>query len=315
MSSLGKIILKTLQSFYPHSNIKLTTEDIDGILSRANINKNNSNKEDISKIIKILKHHIEISQQNPKPIITEQKYTPNFTDMDKDNNYLDKMKLDYLDNFTKIQEKDRSFVPIETDILPPALRVKELMEEKEMEFEHYIIIDSKDRNKTLNTSACDYTIKLGISDANVEGSINRHFEEVVSIELVSFMMRHTFGVNNATDKLDVPAYLYLEIADIGSNLEGTQNFINKTFARLTYYELVDHGATKYRHYTIQRGDIIKYFKPRKNITRLSIRILDPNGNLYSYGDSTENAGETLNCFTFCVTTLQKNLMSNFIDKT
>ena len=63
MSSLGKIILKTLENFYPHQKINITTEDIDGILTRANINKDNSNKKDISKIIKILKHHIEIAQQ------------------------------------------------------------------------------------------------------------------------------------------------------------------------------------------------------------------------------------------------------------
>ena len=65
-NSLGSIIYKTLKTFYPHNNIGITPEIIEGILEKANINKKNSSKEDISKIIKILKHHIEISQTEKK---------------------------------------------------------------------------------------------------------------------------------------------------------------------------------------------------------------------------------------------------------
>lgn len=318
MSSLGKIILKTLQNFYPNSNIKLTTEDIDGILVRANINKENTKKEDISKIIKILKHHVEMGLNPVSEPIKEQDYKPIFKDMDKDNSYLDKMKLDYIDNFNKLKEQDQNFIPKQTDILPPALRVKELMEEKEMEFQHYVLIDSKDRNIAVDTDAGNYTIKLGISDSEVLGSMNRNFEEVVSIELINVMIKHSTGVTSvsgATDSTDVPPYLFLEMEEVGSNMEGTNDTINRAFGRLTFYELVGTNDNKFRHYIIPKGHIKKFFKPRKNLTRLSIKIRNFNGDLYSFGDATDDANTTLNSFTFCITTLQKNFVSNFIDKT
>lgn len=323
MSSLGKIILKTLQGFYPYSNINITTEDIDGILERANINKNNSNKNDISKIIKILKHHIEIGQENKVEKVTPKKYTPVFSDLDKDNNFLDKMKLDYLDNFNKLKEQDLNFKPPQSDILPPALRVKDMMEEKEMEFEHYILIDSKDRNHDSDIDPSSYTIKLGISDEDVSGSINRNFEEVASIELIDVMIKHTQGSHylGATDSTSIPPYLLLEIEEVGSNMEGTNESINKAFCRLTYFELIGtegsdkNSNTLYRHYIVPRGNSIKHFKPRKNLTRLSIKIKNFNGSLYDFGNVVDDTSNSVNSFTFCIKTLQKNFVSNFIDKT
>lgn len=317
MSSLGKIILKTLESFYPHTNIKIRTEDIDSILQKANINKNNSKKEDIAKIIKILKHHIEMGINSKKDNLEEKKYEPVFKSMDQENNFLENMKLEYIDNFNKLKEQDLNFEPEKRDIIPPELRVKEFMEEKEMEFEHYILIDSKDRNITKYPNPCDYSIKLGVSDQEVEGSVNRNFEEVISIELVDFILKDTNSVNNATDKDNTPPYLLLDIEECGTNMFGTNDFINKAFGKLSYYDMSGEGSSgdKYRHYTVERGKIIKFFKPRKNINRLSIKIRNFNGDIYSFGDSTDDGTVSLNSLTFCIKTLQKNFVSNFIDKT
>ena len=61
---LGDIIHKTLQQFYPNTKLPITSYEIQDILNKARINKRNSTKGEISKIIKILRHHIEIAQQN-----------------------------------------------------------------------------------------------------------------------------------------------------------------------------------------------------------------------------------------------------------
>ena len=98
-------------------------------------------------------------------------------------------------------------------------------------------------------------------------------------------------------------------------LEGTGDFIKKTFAKLTYYELLNHGNKSYRHYTIKNGEFVKVFKPRQNLTRLTIKLLDSNGNLYNFGDTTDDGNTTLNCLTLQIVTLQKNFVTNFIDKT
>lgn len=326
MSSLGKIILKTLQNYYPFQKINLSTEEIDSILDKANINKKTYQKTDISKIIKILKHHIDISkgQENlsQAKLIGSEVQRPNFKDLEDENINLNHMTQSYLDNISKIREKDMSYQQPEQDILPPSLRVKEFMEKKDMEFKHHILIDSKDRNHDVDTNPSEYTIKLGTDDTRTEGSIARHFEEVISIELVDILIKHTPGptYTGSTDVESIPPYLLLEIDEIGNNLEGTNNHINRSFCRLTYFELVgtDNADktknTLYRHYIISSGTIIKYFKPRKNISRLTIRIRNFNGDLYNFGDAIDNTENSCNSFTFTITTLQKNLVSNFIDK-
>ena len=120
----------------------------------------------------------------------------------------------------------------------------------------------------------------------------------------------------------IPPYLLLEIEELGNNMEGTNDTINKTFCRLTYYELIgtEHGSDKtkdsqYRHYMLSGGSAIKYFRPRKNLTRLSIKLRNFTGELYDFGDAVDNSTNSVNSFTFCIKTLQKNFINNFIDKT
>ena len=64
MSSLGKIILKNLETIYPNINLNLDETTIDNILNKANLNKKNMNKNELVKIIKILKSHINIALEN-----------------------------------------------------------------------------------------------------------------------------------------------------------------------------------------------------------------------------------------------------------
>ena len=233
------------------------------------------------------------------------------------------MTQSFIDNVNKIREKDLNYTIPKQDIPSPEHRIKDFMEEKRLEFEQYLIIDSKDRNHDIDTNPNEYTIKFGISDTEVKGSIVRNFEEVISIELVEVMIKHTQGAayTNSTDVESTPPYLILEIEEIGSNIEGTNNNLNKAFGRLTYYELVgtdNNDKTKntlYRHYIVPRGNMIKYFKPRKNITRLTIKIKNFNGELYNFGDAIDDVTNSCNSFTFCIKTLQKNFVSNFIDKT
>ena len=44
MSQFRYIIYKTLKTFYPHNNIGITPEIIEGILNKAGISKKNSSK-------------------------------------------------------------------------------------------------------------------------------------------------------------------------------------------------------------------------------------------------------------------------------
>lgn len=321
-NDLGNIIFKTLKTFYPHSKINLTPEHIQSILDKAGINKKNSSKNEISKIIKILKHHIEISMSKTPNLPTEPpKYTPIFSDMENENTFLDKQKMEYFDNLQKLREDEvKNIDKSNNDIIPQELRIKNFMEEEKNEFEHFIIIDSRDRNFTSDPSPSEYSILLGvpnISAGEKRGFIVRNYEDVISLELIQFTMRDTSGVTNASDNPTVPPYITIEIEEIGTMFEGTNETLNSAFARLTYYDEVDHGSgVKYRHYAMPGDCCKKVFKPRKNLNRLTFKIRTPDGELYNVGtNDTADSPQSMNTFMFKITVLQKNFITNYIDKT
>ena len=316
--NLGVIIYRTLKNFYPYDNIGIQPDDIQGILERAGINKKNSKKEEIAKIIRILKHHIEIAKSEPPKIVEPPKYSPVFTELDKDNSYLEDMRIKHFDNIAKLREDELNKVENDRDIIPQELRVKNFMEEERVEFEHKIIIDSKDRDFDAHPKPNEYTILLGvpnISSGEKKGFLTRNYEDVVSIELLQVVIRDTSSVSNASDNPDIPAYLLIEIEEVGSIYEGTNQALSKSFAKLQYYELSDHGTTKYRNYSVGEEEFKKIFKPRRNLNRLTIRILNIDGELYSFGDDDDSSSVSYNSFIFKIVTLQKNFVSTFIDKT
>ena len=319
-NNLGNIIFKTLKTFYPNSNINLTPDHIQNILDKAGINKKNSKKEEISKIIKILKHHIDISMSKPAPAFVDPpKYTPIFSEMDNKNSYLDQQRIEYFDNLKKLRDDETQQLKNNNDIIPKELRVQNLMEEEQNEFEHFIIIDSKDRDFTAYPNSSDYSIMMGVPNLSVgekTGYITRNYEDVISIELIQFVMKDTSGVANASDNPTVPPYVVIEIDEIGTMFEGTNDTLTSAFARLTYYDEVDHGnSVKYRHYTMPGDCCKKVFKPRKNLNRLSFKIKNPDGSLYNIGDTADTSSDSMNTFMFKITVLQKNFITNYIDKT
>ena len=75
-------------------------------------------------------------------------------------------------------------------------------------------------------------------------------------------------------------YLILEIDEIGSNYEGTNSHTNKAFAKITF----DIDCGKYKRFNSKnQEEFIKYFNPRRAISRLTLRVLKPNGELYNFG--------------------------------
>ena len=310
---LGDIIHKTLQQFYPNTKIPITSYEIQDILNKAKINKRNSNKGEISKIIKILRHHIEIAQQNKIPKVEPQDYKPIFTNLENENSYLDKMRDDLADNLKQLEQQNNNNKEEE---IKDSILIKNFMNEEKKEFVYNIIIDSKDRDYTLEPSSANFSIYLGSTNYGTEkkGIINRNFEEVISIELVTFLMKDTRGVTNASDTTTTPEYLLLQMEEIGSRYEGTNDTLNKSFAQLYDFENLElSGSVKFREYKC--NDFVKIFNPRKNLTKLSIKLMKPDGSLYSFGDTDNSINSTMLSLEFKITVLQKNLVSNYIDKT
>jgi len=313
-NNLGQIIHKTLQQFYPNTQLPIKSYEIQDILDKAKIDKRNSNKEEISKIIKILKHHIEIAKQNKIQKVEPQEYKPLFTNMENENSYLDKMRDDLADNLKKLEEEQTR--KVETEKFNESLVVKNFINEEQKEFEYNIIIDSKDRDYDLYNSSANFSISLGVNNYgnDKKGLINRNFEEVVSIELTELFLKQTRGVTGASDNTTTPSYLLLQIEELGSRYEGTNDMLNKTFARLYDFEdLALSGSVTFREY--QCNNFIKVFNPRRNLNKLSIKLLNPDGTAYSLGDNDKDQTDTMLSLGFKIVVLQKTLVTNYIDKT
>lgn len=319
-NSLGTIIHKTLQQFYPNMELPIKSYDIEDILNKAKINKKNSNKQEISKIIKILKHHIEISKNNKLPPVQPQEYKPIFNNMENENSYLEKMRTDLNNNLEKMEEDKKRQEDIQrqnnTKKFNDSLIINNFMSEEKNEFDYNIIIDSKDRDYTLFPSSSNFEISLGMINYgnDKKGVIERNFEEVISIELNQFLIRQTSGETNASDNPTIPAYIILNIDEIGSRYEATNQVLDNAFARLFFFEELNMGNNvKFREYRCE--NIKKIFNPRKNLTKLSIKLLLPDGTNYSLGDNDNNTTTTMVSLGFTIKILQKNLVSNYIDKT
>lgn len=315
-NSLGLIIHKTLQLFYPNMRLPVSSYQIEDILDKARITKKNSNKQEISKIIKILKHHIEIAEQNKIKTVEPREYKPIFKSLETDNDYLDQMKEDLAKNLKNLEEKQNEVEPSKN--VDDSLIIKNFMEEQTKEFEHRIIIDSKDRDYNASSSSANFNISFGSTNLGSgnekKGVISRVFEELVSIELTEFIMKDTRGVANASDTNSTPPYLLLQIDELGSCYEGTNNNLNKAFARLCDFEELEMGnGVKFREY--QCENFIKVFNPRRNITKLSIRLLKNDGSEYSFGDGDDEITDTMVTLGFKLVVLKKNYVSNYIDKT
>ena len=93
------------------------------------------------------------------------------------------------ENLKNLEEKQKE---VELKNVDDSLIIKNFMEEQTKEFEHRIIIDSKDRDYDVSSSSANFNISFGstnLGSGNAKkGVINRVFEEVVSIELTEFIM-------------------------------------------------------------------------------------------------------------------------------
>jgi len=193
-----------------------------------------------------------------------------------------------------------------------------LLYEEEREFDYNIVIDSKDRDyvkyKSPNNFVIDFNPAQGNDDEINIGYINKKIVNVIKCELISIIILDTRQENDSSDKTNpINPYLLLEIHELGGNYEGTNDELNKSFAILTNFSIVNG----YKHFSINSVNsdymIKKLYNPRININKMTIKLKNPDGTLYNFGNVNENNTNTVFKLSFRFTTLQKNLGTNFIN--
>ena len=145
---------------------------------------------------------------------------------------------------------------------------------------YHVLVDSKDRDMENWPNNNPFHFSLGPSSVNLSSqdqsnSIYRSFADVYSITVKKIILPYT--------ALTHP-YLLLVINELGSNISGTNNFMNNSFGILTnptivgnysYYEFKENFESVVN--SGQESHMTKLFSPRIEISRLTFNIQAPDG--------------------------------------
>ena len=217
----------------------------------------------------------------------------------------------HLDKINKIINKEDNILKERENL--------NLLYEEEREFAYNIVIDSKDRDynkySSPNEFVIDFSPPSGSSSEINTGYINRAFGNIIRCELINVIILDTSEEEDSTDSSGnkIP-YILLEVEELGSNYEGTNDNLSRSFAMLTNYTL----RSGYKHYLLNSvnsdSTIKKIYNPRISLNRMTIKLKKPDGTLYNFGAINESNTSTVIKLTFRIITLQKNLGTKFINK-
>jgi hypothetical protein len=194
----------------------------------------------------------------------------------------------------------------------------DIMKEELREYTYYIMVNSNDRNITKFPDPNEFVIDFAPApsgDSPQTGYVDRSFHNIKKCYLLSVVVLDTSNVSGSSDFGGVSfPYLLLQLDELQNNYYGTNSFLSKSFGILTDYTI----KGKYKYYGIV-GDLSddtvnKVYNPRINLTKLTTRLLLPDGTPFNFGTAMTN--DTSNsCITFgiSITTIQKNLSTTFIN--
>lgn len=227
-----------------------------------------------------------------------------------------KNELDDYATYNKIEKKEND--PYNENF-PIRSREKDLLNEETREFDYYIVIDSKDRNRERNEDpngfVIDFSPASSGSNAPSNGYVERGFGNVSEIELLDVILLDTSELADSSDAGEQSfPYLLVNFDEFNGNYYGTNNHLTNSFAILKDY--TKDGS--YRYYNIVGGGsdktIKKVFNPRINLNKITTNILLPDGTPFDFGSSSTTTSNSVINVSFRVKTLQKNLSTQFINK-
>ena len=216
----------------------------------------------------------------------------------------------------KTENIDQQFQEL-SEKLPESVKqsVKDMIEPEEVTKSFYIGIDSKDRDTSIFTKPNEYSIKFSPSNTTSSGYIDSGFQNIISIELIEGILADSSSETNASDNGTSFPYLLLQIEEFGGLFEGTNDVMTKSFAILKnfttqngfkYYKLVGD--------TMTNEGIIKVFEPRISLSKMTVRVMTPDGTAFNFGDANDSNATTVNYFLFKVKTAQKRLTTQFMEQ-
>lgn len=284
--SLGETIYQTLEKFYPNTNLGITIDDVSSILEKAQITKKNVKKEEISKIIKILRNHIEQALVSRNPIVKENEVR-RFPEMEKVNDNMSKLNMEYYNNLERMRQQD---ISVNNKKEMPTVEDRQKMKEELVNY--YVIVESQSRNQEKYSNPSEYMVEFTTNrddDENFNIQIPRDLSNIISVELQECIINDNL--------FNADYYINLEVDEIGGNLSSNNSSLKNTFVRLTDFKVYENHKGKYRVYKIPE-DSIKIFRPEKNFSSISIRLKNSKGENLVFNREQDGVEPLLNSFKF-----------------
>ena len=200
----------------------------------------------------------------------------------------------------------------QTDMMIPEVR----------EYDYNIIVNSNDRNIIKSPDPNTFIIEFGPAPSGETvqtGYVDRTFSNIKSCELLNVVILDTSDEADASDHNTTFPYLLLQFDELQNNYFGTNPHISKSFAILTNFSTLTSGTGKtYKYYRLlgdsAENTIIKVYNPRINLSRLTTRLLLPDGTPFKFGAAfKDNITNSCITFGFRITTIQKNLSTSFVN--
>lgn len=177
-----------------------------------------------------------------------------------------------------------------------------------------VLVDSKDRNiknwknhNPFQFTLGPSTIDFFNSNRNESNAVFRNFSNVHAISIKTVILPRVDEINNFP-------YLLLSINELGSNVNGTNEYMNKSYGYLSqpnqqndylYYNFEESFET-----IIESGitsTMTKIFSPRIDVSRLTFSITNPDGEIITFDDEFKSISILLQ-----ITCLRKELDNNSI---
>ena len=202
---------------------------------------------------------------------------------------LDKYKLNDKDDKNKIKE----FVSLLKTMINRNMNIIEqtrdhlfsndhLVEKNTKENIYNLLLDTKDRDRKTYPNINHFSFSFGVHnvfsrDKESMGCINRNFNNIKCAELIEVIIpRETEN----GDKYELYPYLLIDIEEFGNTFQGTNESLSNAFGKISFGKVIGN----YAYYTAPKDNqLIKYFNPRISLSKMTIRIKKPDGELFNFG--------------------------------
>lgn len=157
-----------------------------------------------------------------------------------------------------------------------------LFEKDTKENVYNLLLDTKDRDKKTYPDINHFSFSFGghnvfSKDKENVGYINRNFNNVKCAELIEVIIPR--GTEKG-DNYQLYPYLLIDIEEFGNTFQGTNESLSNAFGKISFGKVIGN----YAYYNAPKDNQLKkYFNPRISLSKMTVRIKKPDGELFNFG--------------------------------